>query len=87
MDRFPEVFEKIRPLVFISSEVQRPIDINVAEWVELVRHPYIEKPIANSIIAIREQHGPYKSIEDIKRSHLINDDLYKKLEPYLIVSQ
>lgn len=87
MDRYPEVVEQVLPHVFISSKVLKPIDVNKAQWVDLVRHPYIEKSIANSIIAIREQHGPYKSVDEIKRSHLISEDLYRKLEPYLIVSQ
>ena len=69
----------------VGERLTKKININTCEWVDLVRNPYIEKEVANSILAIRKTHGEYSELEGIKRSHLIDDDLYKKISPYLTV--
>ncbi|HSV77159.1 MAG TPA: helix-hairpin-helix domain-containing protein [Bacteroidales bacterium] len=74
-----------RDNLVIDTLLIRKININVAEWADLVRHPYIDRNIANSLIAIRRQHGPFQSVHEIKRSHLITEELYLKLSPYLSV--
>jgi DNA uptake protein ComE-like DNA-binding protein len=75
----------IRDNLLIDSSLTRKININRAEWAELVRHPYISSNLANSIVAIRQQHGPYLSIADIRRSHLVSDEIFEKIAPYLSV--
>lgn len=71
--------------LLIDTSLTRKININQAEWAELVQHPYISSNLANSIVAIRKQHGPYQSIGDIRRSHLVNDEIFKKIAPYLSI--
>ncbi|NNC82410.1 MAG: hypothetical protein HKN79_02435 [Flavobacteriales bacterium] len=82
----PEVVDQLKSKLTIESGVAMDrLDINSAEWKDLVRHPYIEKEVANSILNIREVHGPYGSVEDILKSHLIDESLYEKISPYLMV--
>lgn len=59
------------------------ISINFADWYTLVKHPYIDKDIANAIIESRSEQGPFTREEDLKRVTLISDSLYNKLIPYL----
>jgi competence protein ComEA len=80
----PEVFERIKDRIVIVQEVSR-IDINKVTIDELKLHPYISYKQANSIVKMREQHGLYKSVEDIKRSKLIDNETYQKLKDYLKV--
>lgn len=76
------VYQKIKPLLKITGEVQK-IDINGAKVDELKAHPYINYQVANAIVQYRNQHGDYKSAEDIRKIMIIDDSLYSKISPYL----
>ena len=81
-------YEQIRPHIFLSDTLQlRKINLNTADFVTLVRHPYLDRNQVNSILRMRERHGPYSSPEDILRSDLIDEALYQRIAPYLTVSE
>ncbi len=61
------------------------LDINSADFFTLVKHPYIDKNLANSIVMIRSTHGPYTTLLDLMRSDLVNEQIYRKIAPYLKV--
>lgn len=44
-----------------------PVDVNVADVAELTRLPGIGPALAARIVAYREEHGPYRSIDDLAR--------------------
>ena len=67
----------------IGEIALKKLDINQLNTEQLKQHPYINWSIANSIEQIREQHGLYEKLEDIKKSVLINDSIYRKLLPYI----
>lgn len=69
-------------LEFSPIELRR-IDINSADAEELKMHPYINWNMANSIVNIRKQHGTYQNLKDLKKSVLINDSIFQRIEPYL----
>lgn len=76
-----EKYDKISPYLTRSNEITK-ININSASLEELKSHPYISYAIANSIVKMRDQKN-YISVTDIKRSKLIDEELFKKIEPYL----
>lgn len=76
-------YEKIKDLVEINPTLIKKIALNSISIEELKVHPYIRWNIANSIIKMREQRNGFKSINDIKESVLINEELFEKLKPYL----
>jgi DNA uptake protein ComE-like DNA-binding protein len=82
----PEIVEELLPKLRVDHSKLSRIDINGADWKTLVSHPYIDKNVANSIIAIREQHGPYSAAADVQQSHLVDANLYAKIAPYLSVN-
>jgi len=69
-------------LVFTLTKI-RKISINTATKEELKAHPYLFWKHANAIVNYRKQHGAYQSVEDIKKSVLINDSIFQKVKPYL----
>lgn len=71
--------------VFISGDHVSRINLNQADYNELISHPYINKNIANALIKYRDQHGFYTSIEEIKKVKIVDVELFKKLKPYLIL--
>lgn len=78
-----ERLDKIRDFIFVSDEGIAKLSINDASLEELKGHPYISYKVANSIVKIREAHGVYQNVEGIKRSKLIDEELFNKLKPYL----
>ena len=61
----------------------RTININEATVEELNAHPYLIWGQANSIVKMRMQKNGFKNINEIKQSHLIDEETYEKLLPYL----
>ncbi len=78
------VFQKIKPQLLLTGEVKK-ININTARLDELKVHPYIKYPLANAIVQYRTQHGAFKSVEDLKKLMIVNDELLNKVRPYLSI--
>lgn len=76
-----EKLEKISPYLILSNKIIK-INVNFATIDELKKHPYITYNVANSIVKMRNQNK-FNELSDIKRSKLIDEELYRKIEPYL----
>ncbi|HYK76098.1 MAG TPA: helix-hairpin-helix domain-containing protein [Daejeonella sp.] len=62
----------------------RKININQAAFEEIKTHPYLTYKQVNAIIQYRKQHGVYNSIEDLKKIAILNEQILRKIGPYLI---
>jgi competence ComEA-like helix-hairpin-helix protein len=79
-----EIIDSQKEQLFLSKEAGlSKINVNTASVEELKAHPYINWKVANSMVKYREQHGPYKNLEAIQKSHLIGDTLFSKIRHYL----
>ena len=63
-----------------EAESDGKVNINTADVEELKTLPGIGDAKANSILAYREQHGAFASIEDIKNIEGIKDGVFARLE-------
>ncbi len=61
----------------------KKININTAEMKVLGMHPYIGFPMAKLIVNYRIQHGNYVKIEDLFQIHVMNADIFSKIEAYI----
>ncbi len=61
----------------------RKINLNTCAYEELSRHPYITPELARALIAYRQQREPFADVADIRFSDLVDEELYRKLAPYL----
>ncbi|QDU87511.1 ComE operon protein 1 [Pirellulimonas nuda] len=43
------------------------VDVNTADWGELAQLPKVGPVLAKRIVATRDQHGPFRSAEDLQR--------------------
>jgi DNA uptake protein ComE-like DNA-binding protein len=77
------VFQKIKPYLKISGDNIHKININTATEEELKAHPYIRWQLAKVITEYKKQHGAYKSLEELKKIMVINEEIYNKIIPYL----
>ncbi len=78
-------FRKIKQYLEIKYPALKKININTATIDELRAHPYIKWSLANPLIAFRNEHGPFSTIEDIKKIPAVTDELFNKIAPYLAV--
>ena len=62
------------------------IDINKASVEELVQLPRIGQKMAERIVEYRQEHGPFKTVEDLKAVKGIGDKVLEQLKPSITVS-
>jgi competence protein ComEA len=76
-------FQKIKGRLQVSGEDIRKMNVNTATKDELKVHPYIRWNLANVIVEYRNQHGAFKSLEELKNIVLIDEATYNKIVHYL----
>lgn len=68
----------------IQSPV-RKININTATVEELGQHPYLRNKKINAVIInYRTQHGPFQSVDDLKKVRVMDENTIEKIRPYLV---
>ena len=75
-------FEKIKLYLHINVPAKK-INVNTATKDELKLHPYIKWNLANAIVEYKNQHGNFKSIDDLKNILIIDEATLHKLSHYL----
>lgn len=79
----PETFEIIKSRIQVNSDLIAKIDINKCTNDQLNKHPYFGYKISTQIINYRVQHGPYKSISDLKNIILLSQESIEKIKFYI----
>jgi DNA uptake protein ComE-like DNA-binding protein len=80
------VFALISPKLTISTPLLRKLSLNSATAPQLEAHPYISRKQAEIIVSYRNQHGSYKSVEDLRQIRAFSDgEWLQKTLPYLSV--
>lgn len=77
------VFQKIRPCLQLTGQVSKYLSLNQATFAELNAHPYIDFRTAKAILAYRDQHGKFSSVEELKEVKALPEGEFEKLLPYL----
>lgn len=81
-----ETLDRLKSKVAINDTIPiRKLNINQLTLDSLKSHPYINWNLANAIVQFRIQHGNYDSFEKIKSIHLVNNEIYLKIAPYLTI--
>ncbi len=75
-------FQKIKPFL-IHSPIPKKININNCTEGTLKKHPYLSYRQAGAIIAYRNHHGPFQSLEDLAQIHGLPEEVRTKILPYL----
>jgi competence protein ComEA len=60
------------------------IDINRADWPELALLPNIGEQLAKRIIADRTEHGPFRTVEELRRVRGIGPKTLESMKPFLL---
>lgn len=62
------------------------LDVNRAPWFEWTLLEGIGEKTAKKIVAFREEHGPFQTIEDVSRVPGIGPKTWDQIRPWLVVS-
>lgn len=76
-------FAQLEKQVTVDPEMIQKINVNTVTFDEFKRHPYLSYKQMNAIIQYRRQHGNYQSLQDLSKIAIINDEILRKIEPYL----
>jgi competence protein ComEA len=63
----------------------RQVNINNGTEKDLGAHPYIKYKLAKAIVAYRAQHGPFASIDDLKKITILDEITFLRMKPYVTV--
>lgn len=63
------------------------VDINTADAAKLCTLPGVGQARAESILAYRQEHGSFQTVEEIKQVSGIKDGLYKKIKDKIKITQ
>lgn len=79
------LFQAIRPYLKLKKATLTKISLNNSDTTLLMNHPYISKTLAKQMVGYREKVKRYETVEDVKKLYKMNDSLFVKLSPYLVV--
>jgi competence protein ComEA len=79
-----EKFNDVEKYISVDISKIKKININTCE-VDQLKGPYIKWNVANAIVNYRKQHGQFKTIEDIQKTDLVDEETLRKIAPYLIL--
>ena len=78
-----EKLSAIEKYIDIDESKIKKVNINTCEAADL-KSPYIKWTVANAIVNYRKNHGKYKTVDEIKKTDLVDEETYRKIAPYLI---
>lgn len=76
-------FQKIKGRLQVDGSSVKKINVNTATKDELKVHPYIRWNLANAIVEYRNQHGAFKSLEELKNIVLVDEATFGKIVHYV----
>jgi competence ComEA-like helix-hairpin-helix protein len=77
-------FAQIKNEISINPAHIPKIKINEVDFEGLRKFPYLTNKQTNAVIQYRKQHGDYHSIGDMKNIVILDEDILRKIEPYIV---
>lgn len=73
----------IKDQLIIDTSLISKININEAEFADLIKHPYLNKYQTQSILKFREIQGEFNDINELIDYNLLPENIFQKIKPYL----
>jgi DNA uptake protein ComE-like DNA-binding protein len=77
-----EMYLKIENLVIIDVSSVKKINLNKAEFKQLIKHPYFPKDVINKILEYRKIQGKILNIQEIVQNKMITQEQGDKIKSY-----
>ena len=82
----PDAVARLRERLSLDTARVRRFDPNTCTAEELGPHPAAGWKVAKALVAYRKQHGPFRTVGDVKGCALVTDSVYRRLSPYLRIA-
>ncbi len=79
----PESYQKMAGLFVADSVGVKKIRLNFSEFMEMAKHPYLDKNQVNLILRYRSKNGPFRSTDDLLKFNLVDSSTFCKVKFYL----
>jgi DNA uptake protein ComE-like DNA-binding protein len=76
-------FSQIQDQLKVNSALIQKINVNKVTFEQLKSQPYLTYKQINAIIQYRHQHGNFNEINDLKKIVVLNEEIIRKIEPYI----
>ncbi len=76
-------YQEIKDQVSLDPGAIKMIKINTVEFEDLKTHPYLRYKEMNAIVQYRKQHGPYRSVDDLRKILILSPQSIARIAPYL----
>ncbi|MGX5688130.1 ComEA family DNA-binding protein [Arcticibacter tournemirensis] len=77
-------YSSLEGQIIVNPGPVRKLNFNTATFDDIKGYPYLSYKQMNAIIQYRKQHGPYSGINDLKKIAILNEEILRKIAPYLI---
>ncbi len=81
----PDLLEKLSPQLYVDTLKISRININLTDYQDLKKHPYLTDHQARSIIYYRETIGNINNINEIYDNKLIDKKTFNRIKQYLTI--
>lgn len=78
-----DLFRQISPAIRMDTTLIQKLDLNHADYAELIRHPYINAELTRAILDYRNNQGAFYSVSEIRNEGMVTEEEYRKILPYL----
>jgi competence protein ComEA len=75
-------FSQIKDQIRVDADLIQKINVNTATFEQFKKQPYLSYKQINALIQYRRQHGNFKTIDDLKKIVVLNEEIIRKIEPY-----
>jgi len=69
--------------IIVDSTQTRKININQADFKQILKHPYISYELTKSIVNYRKKNKNFKTVNELRENNMVNDSLFYKIQNYL----
>jgi DNA uptake protein ComE-like DNA-binding protein len=76
-------YSQLESQITVDASLVKRLNVNTATFEELRNHPYLSYKQINAILQYRKQHGSYASADDLKKVLILNEEIIRKITPYL----
>lgn len=79
---------RLRDVGFIAEDfVPTKILLNEADERRLALHPYLSRSEARAIVGYRFQHGPFNSVDELRKLQQLDSTKIERIRPYILIDE
>jgi competence protein ComEA len=82
-----DILYDLKGKIYVDSTQARIFNLNTVTADDLKTHPYFKYKLSNILINYRQQHGPYKTLQELRNTGVVNDSVYYRITRYLKIEK